>query len=180
VRQRWRRKDAGGEGRQAPVEVARALVRDGRYAEASTRLTAPGVDHDAASLELLARLWLQAGEPAAARSSAQDALARDPGHAPAQYVLGLACRAAGELAAAIGHYQDALAHDPGLVDAEIALGVALRASGRPEEARACYLRALALAPGHRVAQWNLAALPGAAAAPAAAPGGARRRLARDP
>ena len=77
-----------------------------------------------------------------------EAVARDPGYAPARYQLGMSLLEAGEIEPAIATLEQAVGLATDDADVHAALGRALRQAGRLERAQAALERALALAPDH--------------------------------
>lgn len=134
------------------VPSARALV-DRRYAAASETIPSEML---AALAELhrdiattiaspldageLSRLWEVAivahrqRDVALARGNYARVLDAQPGHAPAQYLIGVACRDDGDDDSAIRHFRGAVAAAPSYVDARIALVDSLIGNGDSAEA----------------------------------------------
>ena len=84
----------------------------------------------------LAQVWLQAGEPARAKSVLEALLARFPGNAQGWFLLGEAERGAGALDAALAAYSKALESEPDHVLALNNRGTIHRLAGRSAQARA--------------------------------------------
>ncbi|AYQ40996.1 TPR domain-containing protein [Burkholderia aenigmatica] len=87
-----------------------------------------------------------AGRHREALDAAAQALARDPGHAPAYAARGDALHALGRHGEAVGAYDLALTREPGRAVSWVRRGEALRAIGRPADALISIERALRIDP----------------------------------
>lgn len=87
-----------------------------------------------------------AGRHREALNAAAQALARDPGHAPAHTARGDALHALGRHGEAVGAYDLALTREPGRAVSWVRRGEALRALGRPADALISIERALRIDP----------------------------------
>ncbi len=116
-----------------------------------------------------ARAQREAGDVAAAETTLNALLARDPTQARAWSSLAGLAQHRNDQAAAAPLFRRALALDPRMPEAHNNLGIALRALGRAAESIACYRRALAQRPDYAKAHLNLGvALMDDGALPAAA------------
>jgi len=121
-----------------PLEVAEALIEQGRAAEAASLLKErieAGRGWMAARL-LLTRAQIALGDYEAAIASARDCVYFNPAAAPAALNLGEALLKAGQLPAAIGEFQRALRLDPVNARARFLLGCAWGEAGEAAKALA--------------------------------------------
>ena len=91
-----------------------------------------------------------------ARAALAEAVARDPGFAPAWLNLGNALMDLDDLPGAEAHCRQAMTLDPTLLEAPVSLGFVLTAQGRVREAISVLERAVTMDPAHVQAHWNLA------------------------
>ncbi len=136
---------------------AEALVAAGRAAEALARL-AEIRDPGAQVLALRAVAALRAGDPAAARRDAREALAQAPGRIDATLTLGVALEALGEREEARAVYRQAVVLAPRSAAARLGLGRSEEALGDRDAAAPHYEQARSLPDGGAEAVWRLAAL----------------------
>ncbi len=104
----------------------------------------------------LGSLLAMQGRSADAIPALERAVSQDPGHAEAQFRLGLAYRDAGRRADAVGALSEAVRLRPEHGDALAALGVLLAEEGRAGEALPYFQKAAELAPGDPRAQLHVA------------------------
>lgn len=95
------------------------------------------------------------GRIAEAEATYRAVLARDPRHAEATHLLGLAALQTGRLTLAVETLERAVALDPGSAKARNNLGNALRATGRAAEAASCFAEARRLDPALAGIDYNL-------------------------
>ena len=142
-------------GVAATVERARALCRQGRFAEARALLEplAAGAEPDRRVAALLGEACLRLGDVAARAGNAAAALecyarsiALRPDGFEAHFNRGVLLFHAGDSAAAAASYRRALELEPRLAAAHSALGVVQSEAGAHDEALASHARALALEP----------------------------------
>ena len=142
-------------GVSATVEHARALCRQGRFAEARALLEpfAAGATLDRRVAALLGETCLRLGDAAArtgdvARALAcyERSIAVRPDDFEAHFNRGVVLYHAGDAAGAAASYRRALALAPELAAAHSALGVIASESGVHDEALASHARAVALEP----------------------------------
>jgi len=131
--------------------------RDGRFAEAETRLRAaiarrPG---DAAAHDNLGLVLAALGRPAEAESAFRQAIALAPSLAGANNNLAALYRAQQRLDDALAASARALALDPSVAAFHLNHGEILRALLRPREAAEAYARALRLKPDYADAYFAL-------------------------
>jgi len=88
----------------------------------------------------------RAGELSSAIKSYEDALSRDPDHAPSHYRLGRILFNLGKVQEASDHLRAAVKADPKLADAHLALGFLLERIGHGPEARNSFRTAARLRP----------------------------------
>ncbi len=152
-------KSAGPASLTEGLQRARQALEAQRFDEAR-RVGLALLEAHAGSADVLALLGetdYRRGEPAAARSSLDKALALSPRHARSQWVLGNLHQDEGKLDRAIALYRRALRADESLTEAHNDLGTAYFAKGWHQEAEQCYRAALALQPRNLPATENLAA-----------------------
>jgi protein O-GlcNAc transferase len=144
-------------GVAATVERARALCRQGRFAEARAVLEpfAAGAAPDRRVAALLGEACLRlgdaaarAGDVAAALACYERSVAMRPDDFEVHFNRGVVLYHAGDSAGAATSYRRALALAPQLAAAHSALGVVASESGAHAEALASHARALALEPGN--------------------------------
>ncbi|HWA44678.1 MAG TPA: tetratricopeptide repeat protein [Hypericibacter adhaerens] len=115
--------------------LAEVLILENDVEAVRTHLEAAQA-HDARAAVLLVRqavLWGQIGEPAIAVKTAEDAVAADPDHPPAQQVLGMLLREQGDLQGAVTHLLKARSLTPTAPDPQTTLALTLFALGRADE-----------------------------------------------
>lgn len=115
--------------------------------------TARGVSRFSAGLR-----FHQAGEIALAEECYRHTLAKQPDHADALHLLGVAALQLGRPDEAIPAIQEAIALQPGTAEYHNSLASAYKELGRAEEAVAEYRRCIELKPEYAVAQHNLGVL----------------------
>jgi predicted O-linked N-acetylglucosamine transferase (SPINDLY family) len=144
-------------GVAATVERARALCRQGRFAEARAVLEpfAAGAALDRRVAALLGEACLRlgdaaarAGDVAAALACYERSVAMRPDDFEVHFNRGVVLYHAGDSAGAATSYRRALALAPQLAAAHSALGVVASETGAHEEALASHATALALEPGN--------------------------------
>jgi len=153
--------DASGAGTSA--DIARMLSEaSAAHSAGDLQRAAAGFEaviklapHHSQALRAYALLALQVGQPHAALSLAQRALADDAASAEAYQLLGVAQRQCGRLAEAIASLEQAVKLNPNLFDARLNLGSALLDTGDAGRALPHYQRALALNPHSASAHNNL-------------------------
>ena len=94
----------------------------------------------------LGTLYMKLGQPAAARTALERALALTPDYPEASNTLGALIAQSGDIDGAVAQFRKALDSKPDYADALNNLGYALFQSGRPQEAYQLYQRALQLQP----------------------------------
>jgi len=117
-----------------------------------------GVEHYAASCDLLGMTLAELGRTDEAREQFGQALRIDPGYASAYNNLGLLSMQAGEFPQAIQQYEQAVRLDPDLVEARYGLANALARTHRLDQAMHQYQEALRLQPDNRDAHFNVGEL----------------------
>jgi tetratricopeptide (TPR) repeat protein len=140
-------------------ERAHAEQAAGRLAEAEAtcrELLALDESHFGA-WHLLGIVALRAGDPQAAVTHVERAVALAPARADCRNSLGFALRALGRNDDAAAAFRAAAALDPNFTEAHYQLGNLLREAKRNTEAEASYRRVLALQPDHHQAHNNLGA-----------------------
>jgi predicted O-linked N-acetylglucosamine transferase (SPINDLY family) len=98
----------------------------------------------------------QQGNASAAEALYRQVLAKEPNHAPALHMLGVASFQRGDFQSAIEHIARAIAIEPDSAVFFNNYGAALLALQRPAEALACFHRSLALHPDYADAASNVA------------------------
>src|SRR5262245_20111211 len=106
---------------------------------------------------LLGILAFRAGNPQAAATQVERAIALAPGRADCRCTLGFILRALNRQDDAEAAFRQAIERDPDFLEAHYQLGNLLRETQRPAEAEASYRRVLALNPKHHQAHNNLGA-----------------------
>lgn len=115
-------------------------------------LETAGADDSVETINLrnaLARLYLAAKSPEAARTHAEKVLIGDPDNLQALVNRGLAYKATGQLEAAIADFKRVLRRKPGFVDGYVQLADVHLLNRQPEEARQTLDLGLRLAPDNR-------------------------------
>lgn len=133
----------------ALAEYGDFCLRTGRPAQAGYLLWKAvrlGCD-DAGVCAELGHARLEAGDAAAARDAFEQALARDPGHAIAQYGIASCLQQAQAWPEAAAAFARALSGQPDNVAIRIPLGIALWHSGQLQDAAECFAQAERMAPG---------------------------------
>jgi protein O-mannosyl-transferase len=151
---------------EAVKQYEEALKVEPNYAEAHNNLGGvllrlrrfdEAIAHHAAAARIrpeylyyvnLGNALVDAGRPAEAVSSYQEALRLNPSSSQAHYNLALALQAQGKAEEAMAHFRAALQLQPDLESAEHQLANRLADAGRLEEAIAHYQAALRLDPNH--------------------------------
>lgn len=142
------------------LALCRALLADGRAAAVPAAATAfaatPGLPPaTVAEAHFLHGSALNAlGRHADAAAVLAQAVAADPGHAPAHANLGNALAELDHAPAAEAALREATRLDPTLVEAHVSLGHVLGERGATDEAIAACDRAIALSPDLPEAHWN--------------------------
>jgi tetratricopeptide (TPR) repeat protein len=146
---------------RALLDRIRVFGRGSRARPPKVEVASPQSDPDEPALEALledAAAKLAAGDAAAAREAASQALELDAKCARAHLLLGQGARHVGELEEAADCLRLALHFDPGLQHAYIELGAVLKAGGEHDAAIVCYTEGL----GHLPASAALHAILGVA------------------
>ena len=155
--------DPGGEDWSAERyrETGEDLYRRGRYAEAKAALER-AIDLDPEGLGSYVNLGLVLasglGEEEEARRVLEKAVARDPGHAGANHVLGKLYLNQGRLPEAVAALEAARRLSPGSWEYADWLGMAYLRAGRPDDAEAAFRQAARAAPWSPAPRLHLAQL----------------------
>ena len=137
-----------------PLEIAEALIAEGRAGEAAVALRAVMEEGRGGLLTrlLLARALMLSGAREEALEMARETAHLHPGVAGAALALGETFLAAGKLPLAIAEFQRALRIDPYLVKAKYFLGCAWLEAGEAERALAVFAELGDYEPGDMLAQ----------------------------
>ena len=103
-------------------------------------------DPSAITFYNLGTLYMKLGQPAAAKTALERALALNPEYADANNTLGALLAQNGDIAAAVAHFRSALNTKPDFADALNNLGYTLFQTGQAQQAYELYQRALQLRP----------------------------------
>src|SRR5215469_9196244 len=142
---------------QQALDLAGQLQKVGKRtdAEAIYRQIVAQQPNHLPSIECLARLALERGDPRTAEDFLRRAISLSPGTAYLYGNLGMVQATSGRFDEAIAAFRQAIALRPDLPEAWNNLGNALREKGEFEEATAAYNKALSLRPSFPDARWNL-------------------------
>ena len=103
-------------------------------------------DPSAITFYNLGTLYMKLGQPSAAKTALDQALALKPDYAEASNTLGALLAQSGDVAGALAHFRSALDAKPDYADALNNLGYTYFQTGQPQPAYALYQRALELRP----------------------------------
>lgn len=148
----------GWESELAHYNLARALTKLGRNAEAVTHYRAAlrlnpdnALTHNNLGVELM-----ELGQTAEAVTHYREALRLNPNNMLAQYNLGLVLATQGETGEAMTQYRKVLSSNPSNFEANFRLGIALARTGNLQEAITHFRRTVEIKPESFDAQFNLA------------------------
>lgn len=141
--------ELGYDATAANIVLARALMNQGRFADVLTHTEQAAKGGNLELLCLRAQAQFSLGKPALAKQGYREALAKNPGFAPA--LVGMAVLAVSErdIAAAALFIDEALRSEPRNVEAWRFKGEMLRSDGKLAEAEACFDKVLAIKPDDR-------------------------------